>query len=89
MDYDFRAFALGARGAASQGGHQWRRSFNTNLQNCFSIVVSAFLLLRMERELRGLREAIDRLRRCQVCRFGVLEAGLWEEEREVEKPVTP
>jgi hypothetical protein len=41
----------------------------STLQNCFSIVVSAFLLLRMERELRGLREAIDRLRYCQVCRF--------------------
>ena len=41
----------------------------STLQNCFSIVVAAFLLLRMERELRVLREAIDRLRYCQVCRF--------------------
>ncbi|GHV34376.1 hypothetical protein FACS1894187_04820 [Synergistales bacterium] len=39
------------------------------LQNCFSIVVSAFLLLRMERELRALGEAINRLRTCQVCRL--------------------
>ncbi|MDR1049310.1 MAG: YvrJ family protein [Synergistaceae bacterium] len=52
----------------------------STLQNCFSIVVSAFLLLRMERELRGLREAIDRLRRCQVCRFEAGESG--------EQPVT-
>ncbi|GHS96113.1 hypothetical protein AGMMS50276_13980 [Synergistales bacterium] len=41
----------------------------STLQNCFSIVVSAFLLLRMERELRVLGEAINRLRTCQVCRF--------------------
>ena len=41
----------------------------STLQNCFSIVVAAFLLLRMEREMRALREAIDRLRYCQVCRF--------------------
>jgi hypothetical protein len=39
------------------------------LQSCFSIVVSAFLLLRMESELRALRGAIDRLRYCQSCRF--------------------
>ena len=41
----------------------------STLQSCFSIVVAAFLLLRMESELRALREAIDRLRYCQVCRF--------------------
>lgn len=39
------------------------------LQNGFSIGVAAFLLLRMERELRGLREAIERLRHCQTCRL--------------------
>ena len=39
------------------------------LQDLFSVAVAAFLLLRMERELKGLREAIDRLRRCQSCRF--------------------
>jgi hypothetical protein len=43
------------------------------IQNGFSIIVSAFLLLRMERELRALREAIERLRYCQVCRFAPLE----------------
>ena len=42
------------------------------LQNSFSVAVAAFLLLRMERELRGLREAIDRLRHCQNCRFSPL-----------------
>lgn len=42
------------------------------LQNGFSVVVAAFLLLRMEGELRALREAIDRLRYCQVCRFAPL-----------------
>ena len=39
------------------------------LQSSFSIVVAAFLLLRMEGEIRALREAIDRLRYCQLCRF--------------------
>jgi len=39
------------------------------VQNTFSIAVAAFLLLRMEREMRVLREAIDRLRYCQTCRF--------------------
>jgi hypothetical protein len=41
----------------------------STLQSCFSIVVSAFLLLRMEKELKALRGAIDRLRYCQSCRF--------------------
>jgi len=39
------------------------------VQTTFSIAVAAFLLLRMEREMRALREAIDRLRYCQICRF--------------------
>jgi hypothetical protein len=58
----------------------------STLQNCFSIVVAAFLLLRMERELRVLREAIDRLRYCQVCRFAPMK---WNEAFDVleeEKP---
>ena len=45
----------------------------STLQNTFSIVVAGFLLLRMEQELKGLREAIDRLRYCQICRFAPLE----------------
>ncbi|MDR1376680.1 MAG: YvrJ family protein [Synergistaceae bacterium] len=53
----------------------------STLQNCFSIVVAAFLLLRMERELRVLREAIDRLRHCQVCRFSSAQADVPEEEK--------
>lgn len=39
------------------------------LQGGFSVVVAAFLLLRMERELRALREAIVLLRHCQTCRL--------------------
>ncbi len=42
------------------------------IQNSFSVAVAAFLLIRTERELKGLREAIDRLRHCQVCRFSPL-----------------
>ena len=41
----------------------------STVQSSFSVMVAAFLLLRMEGELRALREAIDRLRYCQVCRF--------------------
>ena len=37
--------------------------------NGFSVAVAAFLLLRMEKELRALRKAIERLRHCQVCKF--------------------
>ncbi|MDR1979085.1 MAG: YvrJ family protein [Synergistaceae bacterium] len=47
----------------------------STLQNCFSIAVSAFLLLRMEGELRALRGAIDRLRYCQICRFAPLPSA--------------
>ena len=32
------------------------------------------MLLRMESELRALREAIDRLRYCQICRFAPIIA---------------
>ena len=39
------------------------------LQSGFSVAVAAFLLLRMERELRGLRRAIELLRHCQTCRL--------------------
>lgn len=45
------------------------------LQGGFSVAVSAFLLLRMERELRALREAISLLRHCQTCRLSPLEGS--------------
>ena len=48
------------------------------LQNGFSVAVAAFLLLRMERELRGLREAIERLRHCQTCRFSPMASDVEE-----------
>lgn len=38
------------------------------LQNVFSVGVAAFLLARMERELRALRSAIETLRHCPICR---------------------
>ena len=43
--------------------------FQGFLQGSFSVAVAAFLLIRMEKELRHLREAIDNLRHCQTCRF--------------------
>ena len=39
------------------------------LQSGFSVGVAAFLLLRMERELKNLTAAIERLRLCQVCKL--------------------
>jgi len=58
------------------------------VQTTFSIAVAAFLLLRMESEMRALREAIDRLRYCQLCRFSSVIAVdaidcLPEEEDEI------
>ena len=50
--------------------------------NGFSVAVAAFLLLRTERELRGLKEAIDRLRHCQTCRFSPLGELEWERQDE-------
>ena len=49
------------------------------LQNGFSVVVAAFLLLRMERELRLLRGAIETLRHCAVCRLSPV-AGAEDKE---------
>jgi len=49
--------------------------FQGFLQGSFSVVVAAFLLIRMEKELRHLREAIDNLRLCQTCRFSPYNMG--------------
>ena len=45
------------------------------LQGGFFVAVSAFLLLRMERELRALRETITLLHHCQPCRLSPLECS--------------
>ena len=49
--------------------------FQGFLQGSFSVLVAAFLLIRMEKELRHLREAIDNLRLCQTCRFSPHNTG--------------
>ena len=41
----------------------------------FAVGVAAFLLLRLEKELRALTKAIDNLRACSVCRFNDKGAG--------------
>ncbi len=46
--------------------------FGSIIDKTFSIAVSAFLLLRMERELKLLRASIDRLRHCAVCTISPL-----------------
>ena len=43
--------------------------FQAVTSNGFSVAVAAFLLLRMEKELKALRMAIERLRHCQTCKF--------------------
>lgn len=37
--------------------------------NGFPVVVAAYLLIRMEKELRALREAIDALKHCSTCKL--------------------
>ena len=39
------------------------------IQSSFSIVVAAFLLIRVEKEMKNLAAAIDRLQHCQICKF--------------------
>jgi hypothetical protein len=39
------------------------------LQGSFSVVVAAFLLFRIEKELKHLAQAIEQLRLCQVCKW--------------------
>ena len=34
----------------------------------FAVAVSGFLLIRLERELKALTEAINQLKMCQVCK---------------------
>ena len=43
--------------------------FQAVASNGVPVAVAAFLLLRMEKELKMLRVAIERLRHCQTCRF--------------------
>lgn len=61
--------------------------FGNIVDKAFSIVVAAFLLLRMERELRALRGAIEGLRHCAVCVMsplaGVRKAGGAEDKNEL------
>lgn len=46
--------------------------FSGVVDKAFSIAVSAFLLLRMESELKRLRMSIDRLRHCSQCKISPL-----------------
>ena len=49
--------------------------FGNIIDKTFSIAVAAFLLLRMEREMKLLRASIDRLRHCSVCALSPLNDG--------------
>ena len=55
-----------------RGGEGLEDMFGGIVDKAFSIAVSAFLLLRMERELKLLRASIDRLRHCSVCTISPL-----------------
>jgi len=48
--------------------------FQAVASNGFPVAVAAFLLLRMEKELRALRMAIERLRHCQICKFSEFDS---------------
>lgn len=48
--------------------------FSSIVDKTFSIAVSSFLLIRMERELKLLRAAIERLRHCSVCTVPLMES---------------
>ena len=68
--------------------------FGGIVDKAFSIAVSAFLLLRMERELKLLRASIDRLRHCSVCTISPLNENdearkLWKAYGEEEGGVNP
>ena len=43
--------------------------------NGFPVVVAAYLLIRMEKELRALRDAIDALKHCSTCRLSPLSGA--------------
>ena len=58
--------------------------YNINLMenfinNGFAIAVAAFLLLRVERQMRKLTDAILLLRHCQVCRLSIWRLKLAED----------
>lgn len=65
--------------------------FNGVIDKAFSIAVSAFLLLRMEAELRRLRVSIDRLRHCSQCKISPLNdeesKKLWKVYGEEDNPI--
>lgn len=44
-------------------------SLTSFLEGSFSVLVAAFLLLRMERRMCELTKAITQLRHCQTCRY--------------------
>ena len=48
--------------------------FEAVASNGFPVAVTAFLLLRMEKELRARRMAIERLRHCQICKFSEFDS---------------
>jgi hypothetical protein len=57
-------------------------------QSCFSVGVAAFLLCRMEKELKALRQAIETLRHCPNCRLSPwqIDVDLSDEESRNEIP---
>ena len=51
-------------------------------ETSFPVAVAAFLLLRLEKRIEGLTEAIERLRHCQTCMFSP------QRERDIKKAST-
>lgn len=59
--------------------------FQFFVQHSFSVVVAAFLLLRMEKELRLLREAISTLKHCPTCKLSPWQISVDVEASEVDE----
>lgn len=47
----------------------------TTAANGFPIMVAAYLLIRMENEMRALRMVIENLRHCQTCKHSPIHGG--------------
>ena len=50
------------------------------LQSLFSVAVAAYLLLRLEKRITALTEAINLLRHCPTCRLSPFEPRTLEDE---------
>ncbi|MBR0097070.1 MAG: YvrJ family protein [Synergistaceae bacterium] len=53
------------------------------INNGFAIAVAAFLLIRVEHQLKKLTDAILLLRHCQICRLSVWRLKLADDDEDL------